>query len=69
MKIILIILGLVSLCFGLFLALAITVYSLKEQDDTGFYFLVIPVCLIVTGIYLISKALKAKTVADTKAVF
>ncbi len=69
MKIILIILGIISLCFGLFLTLAITVYSLKEQDDEGFYFLVAPVCFIVIGIYLILKALKTKTVADTKAVF
>jgi len=69
MKIILIILSLISLCFGLFLALAITVYSLKEQDNVGFYFLVIPVCFIVIGIYLISKALKTKIVADTKAEF
>lgn len=58
MKIVLFIAGLISIGMGLYLSLLILVYTLKEQDNTGYIYLTFPTIITVFGIFLILKGLK-----------
>ncbi len=53
-----ILIGIVLILLGLFLAFGITVYSLKEQDNNGFYGLIISFTFIGLGIHLLLKVIR-----------
>jgi hypothetical protein len=46
------------IAFGVFLSFSILVYSLKEQDNAGFYGMILSFGLIFLGFYTIKKAQK-----------
>ena len=53
-----ILIGIVIILLGLFLTFGITVYSLKEQDNNGFYGFIISFTFIGLGIHLLMKVIK-----------
>jgi hypothetical protein len=57
-KILFIITGLLLAGLGLFISFGILVYSLKEQDNNGFWGWGLTFPMIIAGIYLILKAKK-----------
>ena len=60
MKIILLLIGILLLVLGLFLTFAIFVYSLKENDNGGFYYLIFSLGLVALGIHCLVKSIKIK---------
>jgi hypothetical protein len=61
MKISLLLSGIVIILLGLFLSFGILVYSLKENDNYGFFGFIVSFGLIGLGISLLVKARKIKT--------
>ncbi|MEJ7779934.1 MAG: hypothetical protein WKF68_10110 [Daejeonella sp.] len=59
-KILFVILGILLAGLGLFISFAILVYSLKEQDNSGFFCWGLTFPMIIAGIYSILKAKKIK---------
>ncbi len=53
-----ILIGIVLILLGLFLTFGITVYSLKEQDNNGFYGFFISFGFIGLGVYCLLKGIK-----------
>jgi len=61
MKISLLLAGIVIILLGLFLTMGILVYSLKENDNYGFFGLIISFGIVGLGIYYLVKGIKTKT--------
>jgi hypothetical protein len=60
-KIIFVSVGLLLILFGSYLTLGIFVYSMKERDNEGYYFLIVSVGLLITGITVLAKGVRKKT--------
>jgi hypothetical protein len=56
--------GIILIAFSLFISFGLIVSSLKEGDEDIFKYLMIPVLMIVIGIYLIAKGKKLKSNSD-----
>jgi hypothetical protein len=61
MKISFLLAGILIILLGMFLTMGILVYSLKENDNYGFFGFIISFSLIGFGIALLVKAKKIKT--------
>lgn len=57
-KIFFVISGLLLAVLGLFISFGIFVYSLKEQDNNGFWGCLLSIPMIIAGIFLVIKAKK-----------
>ncbi len=60
MKTTLLLIGISLLVLGLLLTLAIFLYSLKEKDNGGFYYLILSLGFVVPGTYCLVKSNKTK---------
>lgn len=59
-KIVLIIIGVLIIILGLFLSLAIILYSGKEQDSSGYYFLIISLTILIFGVLILFRGISHK---------
>ncbi len=59
-KLILIIVGILIMVLGLFLSLSIILYSGKEQDTSGYYYLVISLPILIFGISILRNGIIRK---------
>ena len=59
-KLILIIVGILIMVLGLFLSLSIILYSGKEQDSSGYYYLVISLPILIFGISILRNGIIRK---------
>lgn len=59
-KIILIITGISTILFGLFLSVSILLYTIKENDTNGYYYLIASITIKLIGIYILKSDLIEK---------
>ncbi len=59
-KLSLIIVGILIMVLGLFLSLSIILYSGKEQDSSGYYYLVISLPILIFGISILRNGIIRK---------
>ena len=63
-KLIVIITGISIILFGLFLSVSILLYTIKENDTNGYYYLIASITIKLVGIYILKSDLIKKRKRD-----